>query len=612
MVAGDGGIGKSRLCLELAKKMEEQGWSICYPRDRSRDGLRSCSDTLVGDTLFILDYAEADATAIRGWLSALRRTAYDTIRIRVILILRKRFDTFLLEPKIRVNRYQEKPLSTAELKAGTFKNPGPLRRILKDFVEKNGDGLEVDEQLEEAILNNLVEIDKETQNRTSKNRPLFLQIVAGAFIAEPKNLRSRPLREVLNLTIEKEMDLIKGHIKDSCPPSKSIFEFYEIGMRIVACATFVNGITVKKADGPSDFETLLPTDRFNLTAVWPEFSKNRYLFDVSEDESICPPMEPDIIGEYFVLKCLRDMANDSPKAVARLLDAIWGNRCKEAIAFVQRVRRDHPGDYAELFEWQQDKKWDAAIQAGMNKMGGIDETARTLTFANMPWRFLDFKPAAGDDPARVLLLSENIIGLHAYDEQGVFDDDDKEGLFGKLFDQINPTNWEKCSLQKLLNLKDGAFWQNRIALTDWERIAKTYNCTLSKDEVKAVVETEDWMFLLDTDQAERYFVDDGGRKAWLALNPDDINETASRIWEKNLPGRTRERMTKMVKSWDINSVNESEESKPEAHWWWLRSPSFDARAAADVDTGGSVGRGGSYVVSVYVGVRPAFWLNLKS
>jgi hypothetical protein len=566
--------------------------------------------------LFILDYAETDATAIWDWLKRLRR---DTTTIRVILIQRKTelFGAPPSEPEIRDNRYERDPLPITELEAGTFDHPGPLRKILKDFLKKSE--VETSEQFEKAVFESLAKIDEEIKGDTSKSRPLFLQIVAEALLEDSSSSQPRKLRDFLEFICNKEMHLVEMSIDGSSTLGDPTLELYKIAKRIVVCATFVNGITVKKAGGSSDFEALLPEDCSKFSkepGVWRRFFENRYLFDVSEEEIKCPPLEPDIIGEYFVLKCLKDMREEGsppqPDTVSDLLDAIWDNRSKEAVAFINRVRQDHPGDYADLFKWQQGKKWDAAMAAGMNKMDGINKDKQTVTFANIPWRFLDFKPAAGDDPAKVLWLSENIIGLHAYDEQGVFDYDDKEDIFAKLFDQTNPTNWEKCSLQKLLNLKDGAFWQGRIALTDWERIAKTYNCTLSKDETKALVETEDWMFLLDTDQAERYFVDDEGRKACLALNPDDIDETASRIWEKNLPGQTIKHVTKMVKSWDINSVNESEESKPGARWWWLRSPGLGARYAADVYTDGSVSRGGDFVVPAYFGVRPAFWLNLKS
>jgi hypothetical protein len=661
MVAGDGGTGKSRLCLELAKKMKEQDWTICYPRDKSFEGLRDCSRTLTGNTLFIFDYAETDATAIWRWLPTLVGDVYNTIKIRVILIQRKGETLEMLssDREIQENNYQS-PLLIEELEAGTFEEPGPLREILRDFIEKNGKNHHKanEQQFEEAILNNLAEIDKATKYKPSKNRPLFLQIVAEVFLEDPDSLQVRNLKTVLDFTFKKEKRMIEKYIKGLCAPNIPTQAIYKIGTRIVACATFVNGITVYKRGGRSDFEALLPEDYSDLPGKCgtivsvQEFLSNKNLFDVSENESVCPPLEPDIIGEYFVLKCLHEMKDNSPDAVSHLLDAVWDNRSKEAVAFINRVRQDHPDDYADLFDWQQDKKWEAAAAAGMSNEIGIDKETRTLTFANMPWRFLDFKPAAGQDPAKALLLSENIIGLHAYDEQGVFDYDEYADLPDKVVDKKTQevyskalyeddnevvksitdtldsdsksgenkrpvemtskkkcsTNWEKCSLQKLLNLKDGAFWQSRIPDDSWERIATTPNITLSKVEDEVMVGTPDMMFLLDTEQTARYFASSESSMARLVMNQNDIVETASRIKEKNLPGQTIEYVTALVQSWDNSDI----EQPAGARWWWLRSPGFDARYAALVSVDGFVLPDGTFVLDALGGVRPALWLNLKS
>jgi hypothetical protein len=63
---------------------------------------------------------------------------------------------------------------------------------------------------------------------------------------------------------------------------------------------------------------------------------------------------------------------------------------------------------------------------------------------------------------------------------------------------------------------------------------------------------------------------------------------------------------------DGNSSRAATDLIGRAHWWWLRSPGFDARLAAIVYADGSVYHHGYYVVYAYGGVRPAFWLNLKS
>lgn len=45
--------------------------------------------------------------------------------------------------------------------------------------------------------------------------------------------------------------------------------------------------------------------------------------------------------------------------------------------------------------------------------------------------------------------------------------------------------------------------------------------------------------------------------------------------------------------------------------WWLRSPGYDSRYAADVDIGGSVSNRGGNIDYSNVAVRPALWIDIE-
>ena len=50
----------------------------------------------------------------------------------------------------------------------------------------------------------------------------------------------------------------------------------------------------------------------------------------------------------------------------------------------------------------------------------------------------------------------------------------------------------------------------------------------------------------------------------------------------------------------------------EAAWWWLRSPGYDGSNAAYVNRGGNVDYFGDYVSHDDIAIRPALWINLES
>jgi hypothetical protein len=169
----------------------------------------------------------------------------------------------------------------------------------------------------------------------------------------------------------------------------------------------------------------------------------------------------------------------------------------------------------------------------------------TFTFGSfrgkdIEWLVLDVQ----DDKA--LVISKDIIDVRAYNEI-----------------QEN-TTWEQCDLRQWLN---NDFYTQALGSAARSRIAKTYvsNPDNPKYRTDGGNDTQDYIFLLSVDEAERYFSSDSARVAYY-------------------DGRT--------------------------YWWWLRSPGRSGYYAAYVFSDGRVHAGGGSVDGG--GVRPALWLNLKS
>ena len=138
--------------------------------------------------------------------------------------------------------------------------------------------------------------------------------------------------------------------------------------------------------------------------------------------------------------------------------------------------------------------------------------------------------------------------------------------------------WESCTLRTWLN---DDFLNEAFSADEQSYIVQT---TVTADEnpeydTDPGNDTEDRIFLLSIDEAEKYF-------SWGS--------------------RRRCEPT------DYAVANGAYESDSGDCWWWLRSPGEHQYSAACVLTNGSVGR---YGFDVYYGcdaVRPALWINLDS
>jgi tetratricopeptide (TPR) repeat protein len=149
---------------------------------------------------------------------------------------------------------------------------------------------------------------------------------------------------------------------------------------------------------------------------------------------------------------------------------------------------------------------------------------------------------------RALLITKDIVILRPYNKA------------------LEDITWEKCTLRTYLNSE----FINQTFHSDFERslILENLNKNPSNPQfhTDGGNDTADKIFLLSIEEAKQYFKTDRERMAYWKGNPT---------------------------------------------WWWLRSPGNDNLSAAYVRTDGSVYLDGPYVNSDR-GVRPAFWLNLKT
>ena len=245
--------------------------------------------------------------------------------------------------------------------------------------------------------------------------------------------------------------------------------------------------------------------------------------------------------------------------------------------------------------WLRTAGFDAARAAYMNEMGKVDEygtvgtdrdkmvrpvirlgsssgdlsalrTGDHFTFgsyeqdhyeANGPepieWRVLEVSGGSA------LVVSEDALDARAYNNEWV------------------SITWAECTLRGWLNgeFYDTAFNEEEKGLI---ALTKVQNADNPEYGTEGGADTEDRIFLLSLEEAERYFEDDEDRRAI----PTEY-AIARNVWFWKKTGTV---------------------------WWWLRSPGGNGLYAAGVDTDGSLNYSGNYVDYYRHAVRPALRLKM--
>jgi hypothetical protein len=232
-------------------------------------------------------------------------------------------------------------------------------------------------------------------------------------------------------------------------------------------------------------------------------------------------------GEAYLVKLMVDTKSCAENEVS------LSNQTLNTFASFQRAQQFGNDDLPSrltAYQQGQESHWQEAIRAARVGSRFTIDTA---------WRVLERKDG------RLLVIREHIHSNRPYHQPG------------------GDITWEHCTLRQWLNTE----YLSRMPPFLASRIAevKTQNPIDPKLGTEGYNVTNDKVFLLSVDEANRYFKDDNDRKAWY-------------------------------NGWD--------------YWWWLRLPGTSADRAACVGSNGGIYADAAYFDYDDVGVRPAFWLNL--
>lgn len=289
IITGKGGVGKSKLAYEFSKEMHIEGWTVCYPPNNKKDILYKCSESLPNNTLFILDYTESDYVDIGEWLVSFSANKYKNVKVRILLLQRflGKVDWLIIHRSIAERNV---------IRSCAYQNGEPLEIdaisdiALKEMMCKFA-GKKVESNEMERLFETLCKIDH-------LKRPLFALAIVDAYM-DGKEISKQ--RELLDYLCEKEIEVIHGRIHQFF--DENVEELCDVAQNIYIMATMVGKFSIK-----SQISTLLPDDYSYLSSLYykkiDKFYMETKLFDNEGKDIFCEPIEPDIIGEAFVLNYL--------------------------------------------------------------------------------------------------------------------------------------------------------------------------------------------------------------------------------------------------------------------------------------------------------------------
>ena len=211
---------------------------------------------------------------------------------------------------------------------------------------------------------------------------------------------------------------------------------------------------------------------------------------------------------------------------------------------------------------------------GENQITRSDKVGETIKFGGYDWRILDVQNGAA------LVITEDIVEVRPYDSE------------------FTEEVWESCTLRQYLN---GEFLE-KFTAEERQSIVETkvhnpnnvwYGTWGGKD-------TNDKIFLLGLEEADRYFGDNGDYQNERRKDFD----FDSNVFAENGNGGYFS---------NANDDDRKAEYNGEPAFWWLRSPGVHNGSAAFVLPWGGVGVFGLdlyCILDVICGVRPALWVNL--
>ncbi len=371
---GSGGVGKSRLALDLCLALRSEWHAGFLPQDGKEPDWGTWQPML--PTLIMIDYAARDPERTGKMLRALAGrcredgTALLAAPVRIVLLERTGSGDWLDKvvgtgtTKARVNAAH----AGTDLALNTIDDCWPIFEYVLNKASKP-----LPDKAD--TLANFAQIDIE-------RRPLFAYFMADA-IARGDDVRHFDAAQLLDLVIDRNR---KAFWQPAGATAKD--------ERLLALATMTNGISVAVIRGLA--ETLLPKwDVDTHPAIFGAMTGRPAGERVHS-------MEPDIVGEHFALSIL-ESANLSEADRARLCDLAWRLEPFNMAQFSERAHRDLPTN--PMLLWLR----------SLPTTRGLPQLGWAVTSANLLYKF-----GVADSAVALELLGNMRDAAEEYDDAGLW------------------------------------------------------------------------------------------------------------------------------------------------------------------------------------------------
>ena len=318
LITGSGGMGKSRLALELCLRYGN-GWRAGFLK--TDDGFKSWLEWQPDrPTLMVVDYAGSKSEAVRHIICALHgRPEPLDWPVRMLLLERQAED----QPWWKELRAAGTEGATVDQTChDSACRPLELGRMSEDDIWST---VRCIVELEGKRLPDRTETLDSLRNIDDQLRPLYASMTAEA-IASGHDIRGWGRTDLLDRILEREETRFW---KPAGVTTKD--------RNLVAYATMVGGLP-REALGKTAHAGLFPVP----DSQGPDrFDPARYRVVTGRaPKSVLAPLEPDIVGEYFVLQHLSPNEYETNALAVRLRGLAWQDHPFEFAQFLDRAARD--------------------------------------------------------------------------------------------------------------------------------------------------------------------------------------------------------------------------------------------------------------------------------
>ncbi|MDE7242847.1 MAG: SIR2 family protein, partial [Oscillospiraceae bacterium] len=318
MLTGNGGIGKTRLAVELQDEMRYGGWNVHFLNcDRlTLDGDSPVKTTGCG-TLLIVDRILGREPLVGAWIENLfRRNIGSCLRILII-------DRDNVSQEHICNGAESPALLSEQLFSVFPLTLSPLaKEELLSLIQSYSSPKDFSAEELNDIYDQLLSIDPELK------RPLYAMYLAEVWKQSP-NAQPKTQWELLQLILDMEFSRCRSYLKSQFYASREVENRLAAYLRIKLAACLAGSLS-------SDQLVASFSEDWNL--MTPEGFGTSLLRDLEGQETFAAPLLPDLLADFFVMKTWQQ----TPDSFQTLLAYSWECNCLNCARRLSYCALDFP------------------------------------------------------------------------------------------------------------------------------------------------------------------------------------------------------------------------------------------------------------------------------